>query len=52
MSQGDFDQAPQSIRVREPLTGGKVLVTTLLCPWDTPKQALKKVYKSRRQVEQ
>ena len=51
MSQEDFDQAPNSLTVRELRAGGKVLVTTLLCPKETRKNALKKLYKSRWHVE-
>jgi hypothetical protein len=51
MPQADYEQAPPRLLVRELHTGGKVLVTTLLCPKDTPKQALKALYKSRWQVE-
>ena len=35
MSQADYAQAPPSLTVRELRTGGKTLVTTLLCP-NTP----------------
>ena len=41
MAQADYDQAPQTLKVRELYTGGKLLVTTLLCPAQTPKAALK-----------
>ena len=51
MTQADYERAPQSITVRELHTGGKVLVTSLLCPKHTPKDALKALYKSRWQVE-
>lgn len=51
MSQADYDQAPQSLRVRELRTGGKTLVTTLLCPKRTDKAALKALYRSRWHVE-
>ena len=51
MTQADYDQAPQSITVRELYTGGKILVTTLLCPKNTPKEDLKGLYKSRWHVE-
>jgi hypothetical protein len=51
MSQEDFDQAPKCLTVRELRAGGKVLVTTLLCPKETRKNALKKLYKSRWHVE-
>ena len=47
----DYEQAPEQLTVRELATGGKVLVTTLLCPKDTPKAALKALYRERWQVE-
>lgn len=51
MSQRDYEQAPDQLTVRELATGGKVLVTTLLCSKDTPKAALKALYRERWQVE-
>ncbi len=51
MSQRDYAQAPDQLTVRELSTGGKVLVTTLLYPKDTPKAALKALYRERWQVE-
>ena len=51
MSQSDYEQAPDQLTVRELATGGKVLVTTLLCSKDTPKAALKALYRERWQVE-
>jgi hypothetical protein len=51
MSQPDYAQAPDQLTVRELATGGKVLVTTLLCPKDIPKAALKALYRERWQVE-
>jgi len=51
MSQPDYDHAPDQLTVRELATGGKVLVTTLLCPKDTPKAVLKALYRERWQVE-
>lgn len=51
MSQMAFDQAPASLTVRELHTGGKILVTTLLCPKETPKAALKTLYQRRWNVE-
>jgi hypothetical protein len=47
----DYERAPEQLTVRELATGGKVLVTTLLCPRDTPKVALKALYRERWQVE-
>jgi hypothetical protein len=46
-----YAQAPVSLTVRELRTGGKTLVTTLLCPKQTDKAALKALYQSRWQVE-
>src|SRR3972149_2542393 len=51
MAQADYDQAPDSLKVRELHTGGKILVTTLLCPKQTPKPALKALYRDRWHVE-
>lgn len=51
MGQADYDQAPASLTVRELHVGGKVLVTTLLCPKKTPKAALKGLYRCRWHVE-
>jgi len=51
MSQRHYDQAPESITVRELATGGKILITTLLCPKHTPKAELKALYKSRWHIE-
>jgi len=51
MSPAEFEQAPDTLVVRELHTGGKLLVTTLLCPKQTPKLALKKLYRDRWHVE-
>ena len=51
MSWADFDQAPDTLTVRELQAHGKTLVTTLLCPKQTPKFELKSLYKSRWHVE-
>ncbi|MEK9142158.1 MAG: IS4 family transposase [Nitrospirota bacterium] len=51
MTQAAYDQAPDTLMARELRTGGKTLVTTLLCPKKTHKSALKALYRSRWQVE-
>lgn len=51
MTQADYDQAPDILKVRELQTGGKILVTTLLCAKKVPKAALKLLYRSRWHVE-
>ena len=51
MSQTEYDQAPDSLKVRELYTGGKILMTTLLCPKRTTKAALKVLYRDRWHVE-
>lgn len=51
MSCADYEQAPQSLSVRELRTGGKTLVTTLLCPKHTDKAALKSLFRNRWHVE-
>ena len=43
--------APESISVREFKAGGKIMVTTLMCPKTAPKKALKALYKKRWNVE-
>jgi len=51
MSQADYEQAPESLTVRELRTQGKTLVTTLTCPRHTSKAALKSLYRSRWHIE-
>jgi len=51
MSRTDYEQAPDTLTVRELRVRGKTLVTTLLCPKQTPKVALGALYKSRWHVE-
>jgi hypothetical protein len=51
MAETDYEQVPDTLTVRELRTGGKILVTTLLCPKQTPKAALKSLYQRRWHVE-
>jgi hypothetical protein len=51
MSQDEYDQAPPTLKVREFQAGGKIMVTTFLCPKETPKQVLKALYRQRWNVE-
>ncbi len=51
MLQADYEQAPDTLTVRELRVRGKTLVTTLLCPKQTPKAALGMLYKNRWHVE-
>ena len=51
MSQADYEQAPESMTVRELRAGGKTLVTTLLCPKQTDKATVKALFQSRWHVE-
>ena len=51
MTPAQYAQAPESLTVRELATGGKILVTTLLCPKQTSKTDLKALYRERWQVE-
>lgn len=51
MSQAHYEQAPHSLTVRELRTGGKILMTTLLCPKHTDKADLKSLYHCRWHVE-
>jgi len=51
MSQYEYDQAPATLTVREFQAGGKIMVTTFLCPKETPKNVLKALYRQRWNVE-
>ena len=51
MSQAEYDQAPDQLKVRELCVGGKILLTTLLCPKYASKAALKALYQDRWHVE-
>ena len=51
MTQEHYDQAPETVKVRELHTGGKTLVTTLLCPKQAAKAELKSLYRDRWHVE-
>lgn len=51
MSQEHYESAPETLTVRELKTGNKILVTTLLCPKQMPKAALKEFYRNRWHVE-
>jgi hypothetical protein len=51
MSVEQYESVVDTLTVREVDVGGKVLVTTLLCPKATPKIALKELFKRRWQVE-
>ncbi len=51
MSQVEYDQAPDTLKVRELYTGGKLLMTTLLGPKQTSKADLKMLYRYRWHVE-
>jgi len=51
MTPEQYAQASEFLTVRELATGGKILVTTLLCPAQTPKADLKALYRDRWHVE-
>lgn len=51
MSPEEYAQAPATLTVREFQTGGKIMVTTLLCPKATPKSMLKVLYRQRWHIE-
>ena len=51
MSQYEYDQAPDTLKVREFQAAGKVMVTTFLCPKATSKKVLKALYRQRWHVE-
>ena len=51
MTPAQYAAAPTTLAVREVLVGGKLLVTTLLCSRQTPKEALKALYRQRWHAE-
>lgn len=51
MTQAQYEQAPDTLTVREVRAGGKVLVTTLQCPRQTPKSEIKALYQQRWHAE-
>ena len=51
MSQYEYDQAPDTLKVREFQAAGKIMVTTFLCPKATSKKVLKALYRQRWHVE-
>jgi hypothetical protein len=51
LSQEDYDQAPATLKVREFQAGGKIMVTTFLCPKEAPKAVLATLYRGRWNVE-
>jgi len=51
MSPYEYDQVPATLKVREFQADGKIMVTTFLCPKETPKSVLKALYRQRWNVE-
>jgi hypothetical protein len=51
MSPYEYDQVPDTLTVREFQAGGKIMVTTFLCPKETPKAVLKALFRQRWNVE-
>ncbi len=47
MSQEDYDQAPDRLKVREMKAGGKIMVTTMLCSKEASKETLKSLFRDR-----
>src|SRR3546814_1074250 len=52
MSPAEYEQAPETLTVREFQAGGKIMVTTFLCPKETPKHVLKALYRCRWRSEE
>ena len=51
MTAAQYESEPETLAVRELQVGGRILVTTLLCPNAAPKAELKILYKRRWQIE-
>jgi len=51
MSPYEYDQAPETLRVRALQAGAKILATTFVSPKQTPKHLLKALYRQRWHIE-
>ena len=51
MTAAQYESEPETLTVRKLQVGGRILVTTLLCPNAAPKAELQALYKRRWQVE-
>ena len=51
MSVDDYQAAPDTLNIRELKAGGKIMVTTMMSPKVATKDELKRLYKSRWNVE-
>lgn len=51
MTREDYDATPAELTVREFQAGGKIMVTSFLCPKESPKYVLKALYRSRWNIE-
>lgn len=51
MTVEDYQAMPDTLSIREFKAGGKIMVTTIMCPQEASKNELKQLYKSRWNVE-
>ncbi|PHQ64676.1 MAG: IS4 family transposase [Sulfurimonas sp.] len=51
MNANEINKIPKEIKIRELKTGGKVLITTMLCPKTTTIKTIKNIYKKRWHIE-
>ena len=51
MNANEINKIPKEIKIRELKTGGKVLITTMLCPKTTAVKTIKNIYKERWHIE-
>lgn len=51
MSSDEINKIPKEIKIRELKTGGKILITTMLCPKRTTIKTIKNLYKERWHIE-
>jgi len=51
MTEAEYKKQPDSLLIREVAVDGKILITNKLSPIDTPKAALKALYKKRWNIE-
>jgi len=51
IAQDEYDCTPNELTIRELKTGGKILITTMLCPKKYPTKTMGALYKQRWQIE-
>lgn len=51
MDKKTYQNSPKELNIREVKIGGKILITNMLCPKETPAKEIQQLYKNRWQIE-